>query len=87
MSVTLRDEEDLHVSPLSAAELNWVKKLDALMGKMPNRLKLIEVDDNLMVVDADAASEADGGFGALQDGGIVLADIGNATLKIAGMTF
>ena len=87
MSVTLRDEESLHVLPLSAAELDWAKKLDALMGKMPKRLKLIEIDDNLMVVDAEAASKADGGFGSLEDGSMVLADIGNAAMKISGMTF
>lgn len=92
MSVMLEDEDELQVTPLSVDELAWVKRLDALLGKMPARLKLIEVDDRLKLVDRDAATAAldaamNGSFGALRDAGVVLADIGNGTLKISGMTY
>lgn len=91
MTVSLEHEDDLQVPPLSAEELAWAKKLDALLGKMPARLKLIEVDDSLQLVDTAAAESAlttsrNGAFGALRDAGVVLADIGNGLLKISGMS-
>lgn len=91
MAVQVKDEDELQAPPLTAEELAWAKKLDAVLGKMPSRLKLIEVDDVLYVVDKSAAETAldasrNGAFGALRDAGVVLADIGNGTLKIAGMS-
>ena len=41
-------EDDTLVPELTADERAWAKKLDALLGKMPQRLKLIEVDDSLV---------------------------------------
>ncbi len=75
MAVILSDGDNLQVPALTADELAWAKKLDALLAKMPKRLKLIEVDDTLALVDAEGATQADeGGFGAVRDAGAVLAD-------------
>lgn len=87
MAVILSDDDDLKVPALTADELAWAKKLDALLGKMPKRLKLIEVDDTLALVDAEGATQADeGGFGAVRDAGAVLADLTGGVMKISGMT-
>ncbi|WP_425953066.1 hypothetical protein [Ralstonia pseudosolanacearum] len=87
MSVILTDGDDIQVPALTATELAWAKKLDALLEKMPARLKLIEVDDSLNLVDREAARHAcDGGFDAMRDAGAVLADLTGGTMKISGMT-
>lgn len=87
MAVILSDDDDLQVPALTADELAWAKKLDTLLAKMPKRLKLIEVDDTLALVDAERATQADeGGFGAVRDAGAVLADLTGGVMKISGMT-
>lgn len=89
MSVRVEDVDGIQVAPLNKEELAWAKKLDALLGRMPARLKLIEVDDSLNLVDADAlraAGQDSNGFGAVRDAGAVLACLSNGTLKISGMT-
>lgn len=87
MGLILEDEDDIQVTPLSAEELAWVKKLDSLFGKMPKRLKLIEVDDSLKLVDRAALLETDGGFGSVERAGAVLADLKNGFLNVSGMTY
>lgn len=89
MTLNIRDE--ISASPLNAEELAWAKKLDALFGKMPARLLLIEVDDTLVLVDRNATSSASKGrcecvFSDLEKYGVVLAEISNALLKVTGMT-
>lgn len=92
MSVYLQSPEELQVPSLTAEELAWVKKLDKLLGQMPARLKLIECDDSLFVVDDDAAKAAlnaeaqQGGFQVMVEAGAVLADVGNGTMRVSGMT-
>jgi hypothetical protein len=89
MALILADEDDLRVAALTAEEKTWAKKMDALLARMPERLKLIEVDDGLVLVDREAlgATESGSGFGAVRHAGAVLADLTSGTLKISGMTY
>lgn len=87
MTLRLEDEDDIQVAPLSAEELAWARKLDLLLGKIPKRLKLIEVDDSLKLVDRAALLETDGGFGSVERAGAVLADLRNGFLNVSSMTF
>jgi hypothetical protein len=80
-------EDDVSVSPLTTEEKAWAKKLDALLGKMPERLKLVEVDDSLVLVDRGAVeATSESGIGAVRGAGGVLATLTNGVLKITGMT-
>lgn len=88
MALILADEDDLQVAPLTTDEKAWAKKLDALLAKMPARLKLVEVDDTLVLVDLSGLKRVDddSGFGAVRAAGAVLADLTGGIMKISGMT-
>ncbi|WP_158906789.1 hypothetical protein [Burkholderia sp. L27(2015)] len=86
MALILVDEDDVRVAALSADEKAWAKKLDALLAKMPERLKLVEIDDSVMLIDREAAEGSEGGFGVLREAGAVLADLTGGVMKISGMT-
>jgi hypothetical protein len=89
MALVLRKDDDLRVPALAAEEKAWAKKLDALLAKMPERLKLIEVDDTLVLVDREAAADRESGtgFAAVREAGAVLAELTGGILKISGMTW
>jgi hypothetical protein len=89
MALVLTDEDDVRVAMLTVDEIAWAKRLDGLLAKMPARLKLVEVDDRLVLVDRDRleAAESGSGFGAVRAAGAVLADLTGGTLKISGMSY
>ncbi|WP_186214710.1 hypothetical protein [Burkholderia gladioli] len=88
MALILADEGGLQVEPLTADERAWARKLDTLLAKMPARLKLIEVDDTLVLVDQAGLKSVDddSGFGAVRAAGAVLANLTGGVMKISGMT-
>lgn len=71
--------------PLTSEELTWAKKLDKLLGQMPSRLKIVEVDDQLMLIDS-GINPFESGVGPLEDAGGFLAMLTNGTMKITSMT-
>ncbi|HIH2744965.1 TPA: hypothetical protein ACYLN4_000631 [Burkholderia lata] len=88
MALILANEDDLQVEPLTIDEKVWAKKLDALLAKMPARLKLVEVDDTLVLVDLSGLKRVDddSGFDVVRAAGAVLGDLTGGLMKISGMT-
>ncbi|GBG14805.1 patatin [Novimethylophilus kurashikiensis] len=88
--MTILLNEETFAEPLSPEELAWATKLDKLLGQMPPRIKLIEIDDRLKIVDkalAECAGLSGGGYGQIVKAGAELADLTNGMFQISGMTF
>lgn len=82
MNIHYTNDDDLQVAPLSNSEKQWIEKFDALMSKMPKRLRVLEAGDGVFIYDDSAADGTDLDGNLAHEKGLVLAQCYGATLKI-----
>lgn len=74
------------IRPLDAAERRWLRRLEAVLRDMPERLVIMECADSLSILDRAAARESEMADGAAERDGIVLADVRHGFGKVQGVS-
>ncbi len=74
------------VAPLTKEEIAWVRSLERVLRKMPRRLLLIEIGDQIEIVDREAGSRV-----PLEDGnairnGVMLGSVDHSTGVLTGVS-